>query len=82
MVNFTAAGFGKNKSERLKKVRIHQQVLFLSCVLGASGKSLDAKYLRKRELDENLSKVKLSTERLPNKDFSLWRIMVGIIVPV
>ena len=82
MVKFAAAGFGKDKLEQLNKVRIHQQVLFWSCVLGASGKSLDAKYMWKRELDENWLKERFSTERPPNKDFSLWRIVVRSIVPV
>ena len=82
MVKFAAAGFGKDELERLNKVRVHQQVLFWSCVLGASGKSLDAKYMRKRELDKTWSKVKFPTERPPNKDFSLWRIAVRNIVPV
>ena len=47
MVKFAAAGFDKDELERLNKVRIHQQVLFWSYVLGASGKSLNAKYTRK-----------------------------------
>ena len=38
-----AAGFNQDELKRLNRVRIHQQVLFLSCVLGASGKSLDAR---------------------------------------
>ena len=82
MVKFAAAGFNKDELERLNKVRLHQQVLFWSCVLGASGKSLDVKYMRKRELDETWSKVKFPTERPPNKDFSLWRTAVISIVPV
>jgi len=47
MVKFAAAGFDKDELEPLNKVRIHQQVLFWSYVLGASGKSLNAKYTRK-----------------------------------
>ena len=58
MVKFAETSFGENKLEKLNKVRIHQQVLFWSCVIGASGKYLDAKYMRKRELDENWSNVK------------------------
>ena len=71
MVKFAVAGFGKDELERLNKVRVQQQVLFWSCVLGASGKSLDATYMRNRELDETWSKVKFPTERQPKKDFSL-----------
>ena len=47
--------------KRLNKVIMHQQVLFLSIVLGASGKSLDEKYTRKRELEENWLKIKFPT---------------------
>ena len=43
---FGLKGFAKDDLERLNKVRIHQQVLFLSCVLGATGKSLDMIYMR------------------------------------
>ena len=35
---FVHAGFNKEDLLRLNRVRVHQQVLFLSCVLGASGK--------------------------------------------
>ena len=52
IVKFAATGFGKDELERLNKVRVHKQILFWSCVLGTAGKSLDAKYVRKREPDE------------------------------
>jgi hypothetical protein len=74
VVEFVAAGFGTDELERLNTVRTHEQVLVLSCVLGASGNSLDIKYTRKRELNENWSNVKFPTERPPNKDFTMWRI--------
>ena len=45
---FVRAGFKKEELLRLNRFRVHQQVLFLSCVLGASGKSLDKKYMTKR----------------------------------
>ena len=51
-------------------------------MLGASGKSLDAKCTRKRELDENWSKVKFPTETPPKKNLSLCRIVVRSIVLV
>ena len=35
-----AGGFSTEELKRLNLVRIYQQVLFLSCVLGASGKTL------------------------------------------
>ena len=42
---FITADFSKDSLLRLNRVRVHQQVLFLSCILGASGKILDKKYL-------------------------------------
>ena len=59
-----------------------QQVLFLSCALGASGKMLDRKYLRKRRAEEVWSKVKFPVEKPPNKDFELWKMALRTIVLV
>ena len=42
---FVRAGFNREDLLRLNRVRVQQQVLFLSCVLGASGKSLDKNYI-------------------------------------
>ena len=53
MLLFREAGFAVAELKRLNRVRLHQQVLFLSCVLGASGKHLDTKYLKKREEGKN-----------------------------
>ena len=44
---FEAKGFTEDELCRLNKFPLHQQVLFLPCVLGASGKMLDRKYLKK-----------------------------------
>ena len=46
---FARSGFNKEDLLRLNRVLFHQQVLFLSSVLGASGKSLDKKYMTKRK---------------------------------
>ena len=70
---FVEAGFGKQELQRLNRVRIHQQVLFLSCVLGASGKKLDKKYLKRRLTGERWSKLNFPKERLPCKGFLLWK---------
>ena len=71
---FVRAGFNKEDLPRLNRVRVHQQVLFLSCVLGASGKSLDKKYMTKRKPEENWSTLRFPKEKPPNKDFQLWRM--------
>ena len=55
MQMFVSVGFSKEDLVRLNRVRLHQQALFLSCVLGASGKTLDPKYMTKRKEDEQWS---------------------------
>ena len=78
---FVRAGFNKEDFLRLNRVRVHQQVLFLSCVLGASGKSLDKKYMTKRNPEEKWSTLRFTKEIPPNKDFQLWRMALRQIVP-
>ena len=82
MILFVLAGFSKEDLIRLNRVRVHQQVLFLSCVLGASGKTLDKKYLKKRSPTETWSQLSFPKEKPPNKDFHLWRIALHQIVPI
>ena len=55
---FVQAGFNKEGLLRLNRVLVHQQVFFLSSVLGASGKSLDKKYMTKRKPEEKCSTVR------------------------
>ena len=43
MLEFARPGYNLPTLLRLNRVRLHQQVIFLSCVLGASGKELDEK---------------------------------------
>ena len=64
MYLFADKGFTEDELCRLNKVRLHQQVLFLSCVLGASGNMLERKYLKKRRDNELWSKVKIPVENL------------------
>ena len=78
---FLEAGFSMEEMRRLNRVRIHQQVLFLLCVLGASGKTLDAKYLKKRQEGETWSRLKFPNERPPAKDFRLWEKALKQLVP-
>ena len=72
MEEFTRVGYSMDKLRRLNRVPLFMQVLFLSDVLGASGKSLDEKYLRHRREDERWSKIKFPREKPPCKDFVLW----------
>ena len=52
MMGFKSAGYYIDNLCRLNKVWVHQQVLFLSDVMGSSGKSLDQKYLKQRCVGE------------------------------
>ena len=53
MQMFVAAGFSKDHLVRLNRVLIHQQALFLSCVMGASCKTLDPKFMTRRREEEH-----------------------------
>ena len=50
MMEYERIGCDVDTLERLNRVRIFMQVLFLSDVLGTSGKCLDCQYLVKRRL--------------------------------
>ena len=60
---FVVTGFSKDSLLRLNIVRVHQHVLFLSCILGASGKILDKKYTIRRKPEESWSGVCVSNRR-------------------
>ena len=82
MQMFVAVGFSKDDLVRLNRVRLHQQVLFLSCVLGASGKTLDMKYMTPRQAEEKWSTLTFPKEKPPRKDFTLWKLALRQIVPI
>ena len=75
------AGFNNEYLLRLNRVRVNQQVLFLSCVLGAPRKSLDKKYMTKRKPEEKWSTLRFPKEKPPKKNFQLWRMALRHIVP-
>ena len=75
------AGFDKDYLRPLNRVRAYQQVLFLSCLLGASGKILGRKLLREGKPDEIWSRLKFPKERLPKKDFLLLEVALRQVVP-
>merc|ERR1711966_10608 len=81
MLLFEAAGFCQQDLVRLNRVRIHQQVMFLSEILGASGKMLDRKYLQKRLEAERGSHLNYPNEKPPRKDFALWVVAIQQVVP-
>ena len=74
--------YSKNELERLNKVRIHMQVLFISDILGASGKVLDRQYYNRRLPSEKWSKLDFPKEKPPNKDIRLWCSAIRQLVPI
>ena len=66
---------------RINRVRVHQQILFLSDVLGTSGKSLDRKYLKQRGVGEQWSNLRFPKEKPPRKDFRLWQQEIAKLIP-
>ena len=71
MLEFERIGCCGDMLERLNRVRIYMQVLFLSDVLGANGKNLDKQYLTKRRLEEKWSRANFPNERPPPQGLSL-----------
>ena len=63
MPMFEKAGYRGVELEGINRVRVHQQVPFLSDVLYAGGRYLDSKYLKLRPLNETWSEL-----RFPNED--------------
>ncbi len=61
-------------------MRKHQQVLFLSDILGAGGGSLDKRYLKKRQVEECWSLVKFPREEVTVAEMELWCRTVAQIV--
>jgi len=59
--------------QRLNRVRMHQQVLFLSDVMDASGRAIDRKYLHPRPMDETWSDLVFSNECPASRDFRMWK---------
>ena len=81
MREFLRCGFSADELRRINRVCIHMSVLFLSCILSASGKIMDGKYLVLRKTDDKWSKLNFPKEQPPNKDFSLWKYVIHKVVP-
>jgi hypothetical protein len=81
MALFVSMGFTDRELEILNRVRIYQQVIFLSDIISVSGRSLDERYLRKRPAGEQWSTLKFSKEKPTRKDFNLWELALRQLVP-
>ena len=82
MWEFVRVGYKGAELRRLNRVRLYQMVIFLSDVIGASGRSLDERYLRKRPAGEKWSTLKFPKENPSPADFRLWQQALRLVVPV
>jgi hypothetical protein len=78
---FENADYDEKALIHLNRVRCHQQALFISDVLGASGKTIDRRYLTWRQKGETWSTLIFPQERPPDKDFKLWESALFSIAP-
>ena len=76
MLEIKRLGMAKQELKRLNRVRVHYQVLFLSDILGASGKHLDKKYLAPKDPAEKWSTFNFPCERPPARDIKLWLLLL------
>ncbi len=81
MQRFVEYGYSAAQLLALNRVRIHQQVVFLSCVLNAAGSDLDTRYLRRRPDGQNWSDLKFPKEKPARADFLLWNEALVQLIP-
>jgi hypothetical protein len=74
-------GMSLKELKVINKVRLPQQVLYLSDVLGLSGKSLDQQYLYKRPDYDTWSNLQFPQERPPQRSYTLWAKALRRLVP-
>ena len=75
------AGYCGEALRRLNKVRVSQQVLFLSDVLTASGGKVDPKVLSRRPQHETWSSMRWPVEHPTDSDMQLWKNAITSICP-
>ncbi len=73
MLEFVRLNYNSDKLQRLNRVRMHQQVLYLSDVIDASGRAIDRKYLQPRPMEETWSDLVFPIEQLAPRDFRIWK---------
>jgi hypothetical protein len=72
MARFIVVGCSEKELQSLNRERKHQQVLFLSDILGASGGTADKRYLQKRWRRELWSSMKFPHEDVTELEMGLW----------
>ena len=72
MAEFIRMNFDTQSLCKLNRVRLHQQVIFLSDVMDASGRAIESKYLEERPWNEGWSCLIFPKEMPSDSDFRLW----------
>ncbi len=80
MTRFIGLGYGADDLLILNRVRKHQQVPFLSNILGAGGKSLDKRYLQNRRDADCWSTMRFSREMVTEVEMHLWHMAIMQLV--
>ncbi len=72
MVEFIRMNYNTQLLCKLNRVRLPQQVIFLSDVMDASGRAIERKYLEARPWNKRWSSLIFPKERPSDSDFGLW----------
>jgi hypothetical protein len=80
MARLILVGYRDDDLLMLNRVRKHQQVLFLSNILGAGGELLDKQYLQKQRETDCWSTMKFPWEIVTEVEMLLWRTAIIQVV--
>jgi hypothetical protein len=80
MSQFIAMGYTGNELVCLNQVQKHQQVLFLSDILGAGGGSVDKRYLYKRWTGKCWLSMKFPRKEVTAPEMELWCHTISQVV--
>jgi hypothetical protein len=80
-VAMEVGGISPTELLQLYRYCCHQQVLYVSDILGAGGKCLDKWYLTWRREEENWSSLIFPTENPPQQHILLWCQVLYAIAP-
>jgi hypothetical protein len=80
MASFITMGYTATELLILNQVRKHQQVLFLSDIIGAGEGSADKRYLSKRLQGEWWSLMKFPREVIIELEMGLWHCAITQVV--
>jgi hypothetical protein len=74
MAEFIRMNYNTQTLCKLNRVRLHQQVIFPSDVMDASGRAIESKYLEERLWNERWSSLIFPKEILSDSNFRLWNV--------